>query len=92
MNKNDKKHVKSNIFPDEMPLDDQQQVMQRTHEENLITWQGQISNDAGSNKCSAIPSNIEEDYFAMTLSRLGFVFSTHANVFKDKLNSKKLFP
>ena len=66
--------------------------MQRTHEENLITWQGQISNDAGSNKCSAIPSNIEENYSAMTLSRLGFVFSTHANAFKVKLHSKKLFP
>ena len=66
--------------------------MQRTHEENLITWQGQISNDAGTNKCSAIPSNIEEDYSAMTLSRLGFVFSTHPNAFKVKLHSKKLFP
>ena len=66
--------------------------MWRTHEENLITWQGQISNDTGSNNCSAIPSNIEEDYSAMTLSRLGFVFSTHANAFKAKLHSKKLFP
>ena len=66
--------------------------MQRTHEENLVTRQGQISNDAGSNKCSAIPSNIEEDYSTMTLSRLGFVFSTHANAFRVILHSKKLFP
>ena len=66
--------------------------MQRTHEENLVTRQGQISNDAGSNKCSAIPSNIEEDYSTMTLSRLGFVFLTHTNAFKLKLHSKKLFP
>ena len=28
----------------------------------------------------------------MTLSRLGFVFSTHINAFKLKLHSKKLFP
>ena len=66
--------------------------MQRTNEENSVTWQRQISKDAGSNKCSAIPSNIEEDYSTMTLSRLGFVFSTHANAFKVKLHSKKLFP
>ena len=28
----------------------------------------------------------------MTLIRLGFVFSTHTNAFRLKLNSKKLFP
>ena len=28
----------------------------------------------------------------MTLTRLGFVFSTHTNAFKAKLYSKKLFP
>ena len=66
--------------------------MQRTKEENLVTRQGQINNDAGSNNCSAIPSNIEEDYSTMTLSRLDFVFSTHTNAFRVKLHSKKLFP
>ena len=64
--------------------------MQAIHQETLVTWRGQISNNARSNNCSAIPSKIEGDYSAMTWTHLGFVFSTHTNVFKLKLYSKKL--
>ena len=65
--------------------------MQAIHQETLVTWRGQISNNARSNNCSAISSKIEGDYSAMTLTHLGFVFSTHINAFKLKLYSKKLF-
>ena len=66
--------------------------MERTHQQNSVTQREQISNNASSTQCSAFPSNVDEDYWTMTLTRLGFVFSTHTNAFRYKLNSKKLFP
>eukprot|EP00493_Phyllostaurus_siculus_P021012 UN21337 len=53
---------------------------------NVVTQHGQISNDADSNNCSAISCKIEGDYSAMTLTHLGFVFSTHTNAFKLKFH------
>ena len=52
--------------------------MQRTHQQNSVSQQEQISNNASSTECSAFPSNVDEDnYYAapkFTLKKFDFSF------------------